>query len=381
MDHMRNAGWPGSPPSGIHDLGGILARFRTQKIGVIGDLMLDEYVWGTVDRISPEAPVPVVSVARESRVPGGAANVAINLAELGSIPLVFGRIGRDSAGAVLVGELKRRGLFSGGLLRHAQPTTVKTRIVAHNQQVVRVDREVTSELGAAETEKLLGTFRSMLPEFRAVIISDYNKGVVTPQLLAQASQLCLDAEVPLFLDCKTWKFERGLSLTAITPNHHELGVLSGTPVRDDESVGVAVKKLFQALDVAVILVTRGALGMSLFERQGRAYDIPALAKEVFDVTGSGDTSMATFALALGSGATPRQAAVIASVAAANVVSKVGTAYTSTDEIQEAFEKNKLDLERVALSRVAGWYEETPVQALESELPGEARAAGVTVPER
>ncbi len=320
----------------------LLARLKRQKIAVVGDLIVDEYIWGTVERISPEAPVPVVNVVRESQVPGGAGNVAANLAALGATPLLCGIVGSDTAGDSLLEKCQRRGIQTGGVLQDAsRPTTIKTRVVAHNQQVVRIDREETIPLSTPQVRELTSHWREKLAAAEAVIVSDYNKGVVTSDLLSRISQLCRQKSIPLFLDCKQRKFRSGLWLTALTPNERELGVLAGTSIRNFESLHTASQRLFRLLDLSYILVTRGEQGMVLFERKGGVQQIPAVAREVFDVTGAGDTVIATFALAYASGVSPQEAVVLASAAAAQVVSKTGTATASPEEIVQAICENGL----------------------------------------
>ena len=314
----------------------LLGRFRRQRVAVFGDLMADQYVWGTVARISPEAPVPVVQVERESLVPGGACNVAANLAALGATAVLFGLVGCDLPGELLLAECRRRGVQTDGVLGDAsRPTTVKTRVVAQNQQVVRVDREQGREIAAPHAEKLLAELARAVHSVRAVVVSDYDKGVVTPQTLRAVSRLCRSAGVLLFVDCKHRKVGSAFWLLAVTPNEQELAALSGQSLDGGNGLRAAAERLFRSWKVSQILVTRGPRGMVLFERSGKCHTAPALAREVFDVTGAGDTVIATFALAVASGARPRDAVMLSSMAAAQVVSKVGTATTSPEEILAA----------------------------------------------
>lgn len=321
---------------------GLVGRFRNQKVAVCGDLMLDEYVWGTVERISPEAPVPIVSVTRESRVPGGAANVAANVAALGGTPFLLGVVGNDKAGQALLEGCQQRAIQVDGVLQSADRlTTIKTRVVAHNQQVVRIDREERIALSTSQVRELGDHCEEKFRAANAVIVSDYNKGVVTPELLSRISQFCRRKSIPLFLDCKQRKFRSGLWLTGLTPNERELEVLSATPIRNLGNLRTASQRLFRLLDLSCILVTRGEQGMVLFEKKGGVQQIPAVAREVFDVTGAGDTVIATFALAYASGVPAREAVVLASAAAAQVVSKAGTATASPEEILQAIRENGL----------------------------------------
>jgi D-beta-D-heptose 7-phosphate kinase/D-beta-D-heptose 1-phosphate adenosyltransferase len=310
----------------------LVARFRQARILVVGDLMLDEFVWGKVSRISPEAPVPVVWVERESVMPGGAANVASNLRALGAQVTVGGVIGQDRLGDVLMEELARRGIESHAVVRSERPTTVKTRVIAHHQQVVRVDREEKAPLATKLTERLLSAVQAHLAEADAVIIEDYGKGVITRPLLEALIPTAKAARKLITVDPKEEHFELYHGVTALTPNRAEAGGMVDRELERDEDIDWAGRELLKRLGCEAALITLGEDGMALFERGGKALRIPTVAREVFDVAGAGDTVVATFTLALASGASMEQAARLANHAAGIVVGKLGVAVATAQEL-------------------------------------------------
>lgn len=308
-----------------------LSRFNGLPVVVLGDLMLDEFVWGVVRRISPEAPVPVVDVERHTYRPGGAANVASNILSLGGVPRTIGIVGEDDPGRRLTELLEGLGVGVGHLVASSRPTTLKTRIIAHNQQVVRADREDRSAPEGALIEGLFRAFDSALAGAGAVIVSDYAKGVVSPMLLERVLPLARDAGVPVFLDPKPVHAHSYRSVTMITPNEREAGALSGVAIRDEETLVEAGRSLVERFGCPYALITRGENGMVLFEPD-HIHRIPATAREVFDVTGAGDTVIATLALGGASGASMLEAAWLANYAAGIAVGKIGTATVSPAEI-------------------------------------------------
>ena len=310
-----------------------LARFPQARVLVVGDLILDEFIWGQVSRISPEAPVPVVEVSSESCMPGGAANVAHNVRALGGQVFAAGVVGRDRAGQTLLEELQRRKIHVEGILMDAdRPTTIKTRVIAHHQQVVRVDKEthapIDKRLGAA----LLSTVRAQIPLVDAVIIEDYGKGVVTRRLLEEVIPLARRHRKAILVDPKEEHLDLYRGVTAITPNRHEAGNAVGRVLKDEASVDAAARELLRRLRSDAVLMTLGEDGMLLLERGGRRTRVPTVAQEVFDVAGAGDTVIATFALALAAQMSMPDAAVLANYAAGIVVGKVGTAVATADEV-------------------------------------------------
>jgi D-beta-D-heptose 7-phosphate kinase/D-beta-D-heptose 1-phosphate adenosyltransferase len=314
----------------------VLANFKQRSILVLGDLMMDEYIWGRVSRISPEAPVPVVEVTHESVRVGGAANVAANLRALGAQVHMLGAVGNDSVGERLVGELESLGIKADGVVvDRDRPTTVKTRVVAGSQHVVRFDREISRDLAPAATRRLAEAVRERLPHVDALVISDYAKGVVTPGLLRQALPLARRMGRIVTVDPKVRHFPLYRRATAVTPNHHEAAAAAGTVIRSEEDLVRVGLRLLHRLQAEALLVTRGELGMSLFERGRGVHHIPAVAKEVYDVTGAGDTVMSALTLALAAGATMRAAATIANHAAGVAVGKVGTAVVTLAELRGA----------------------------------------------
>ena len=314
----------------------ILANFRHRTILVLGDLMVDEYIWGRVSRISPEAPVPVVEVTRESLRVGGAANVAANLRSLGAQVHVVGVVGSDAPGERLVHELERLGIKSDGVVvDRDRPTTVKTRVVAGSQQVVRFDREDPGDLHPATTRRLIEGVRERLPRAHALLISDYAKGVVGRALVRQALPLARRLGKIVTVDPKIRHFTLFRRATAVAPNHHEASAAAGAVIRNQEDLLRVGARLLKRLQAEALLVTRGDQGMSLFERGGAVHHIPAVAKEVYDVTGAGDTVMSALTLALAAGATMREAATIANHAAGVVVGKAGTAVVTRAELAAA----------------------------------------------
>lgn len=311
----------------------ILSAFGRLRVGIIGDLMVDENIWGSVDRISQEAPVPVVKVTGESRTLGGAANVAANVASLGGTVVLLGVLGGDAAGNFLREECARRGISMEGVHTDSRrPTTLKTRLIARHQHVARFDRETSTKIENCLADALLAHVRANTQRLDAVIVSDYDKGVISPGLMNEISKCCRELSVPLFLDCKSRKFSSSTWVTAITPNEHELAALTATVVQDTMSLLEACRRLFEALGTSYVLTTRGEAGMLLCDRSGKAWEVPALAREVYDVTGAGDTVIATLAMAYASGAEALEAVFLASAAAGQVVSKVGTATTTEAEI-------------------------------------------------
>ena len=316
----------------------VIDNIGRHEIAVIGDLMLDQYLWGTVERISPEAPVPVVNINRESSTPGGAANVAGNISGLGDIPILIGVVGNDNNAKVLEWLLREKGIFTEGLLAdNDRPTTVKTRIIAHSQQVVRADREMKRDISTEIEEQALGIIKKRAGTLKGVIISDYDKGMVTTSLLEKLIDFCLQKDIFIAVDPKDTNFPRYKKVSLITPNHHEAGFAYGMRIVDEKSLLTVGNGLLERLDARSILITRGEKGMALFQRGGEVKLIPTVAKKVFDVTGAGDTVIASFVSAMAAGATLEEATVISNQAAGVVVGEVGTATISREALREAFE--------------------------------------------
>lgn len=319
------------------------ARFRGCPILVVGDLMLDEFVWGSVSRISPEAPVPVVEVQRRTFAAGGAANTAANVVSLGGRAVLAGVVGDDPEGDRIGTVLTDRGVDISCIDRDAtRPTTTKTRILAHTQQVVRIDHERPGPIGADTADRLLARIRAVLPTVRGCVISDYGKGVVSRPFVEDLIALTRAAGVPTVVDPKGTDYGKYRGATLVKPNQLEAGKVLNTDLRTDADVTRAGGELIDLLspDTAV-LITRGPQGMSLFERGRLAVHVPTLAREVYDVTGAGDTVAGTLAMAMAVG-TPLDAACrLASAAAAVVVGKAGTATCSPDELAAAMQSTTL----------------------------------------
>ncbi len=310
----------------------LVSGFGKLRVLVVGDVMLDKFIWGRVSRISPEAPIPVVNIIRESSALGAAANVLANLKSLGSSPLLGGLVGADTEGAEIAGRLKKLGVKPDGLvIAKDRPTTLKTRIIAHNQQVVRIDREMVEAAENRCVERLIDYCKRVIPGMHAVIISDYGKGVISLRLSRHILRLAKKFGIPVTVDLKTGRFLHYKGATLITPNHLEIA-------GEGRTISRAGKELLKKSGCKAVLITKGEKGMSLFE-DGRVSHAPTVAKEVYDVTGAGDTVISAFTLALAVGAEMPESALISNYAAGVVVGKLGTATVSRDELLNYYEKN------------------------------------------
>jgi D-beta-D-heptose 7-phosphate kinase/D-beta-D-heptose 1-phosphate adenosyltransferase len=316
----------------------IINKFSDLRIVTFGDLMLDEFIWGEVRRISPEAPVPVVEVKRETWRLGGAGNVVSNLLELGAKTIPVGVVGEDDAAKLLRDRFAERGAETIGIISDpSRPTTRKTRIVAHSQQMVRADREDRSPITGGIEDRIIAAFNDALPGADAVIISDYDKGLLTPRALRAAIESAQSQRKIVCLDPKIRNFQHYRAVDVITPNQSEAERASGVEITDEASLVAAARRIRELLDCKNVLITRGEHGMSLLDEGGAVTHIPTVAREVYDVTGAGDTVIAALALALASGALLDEAAIIANTAAGVVVGKVGTATVSRAELLDVLQ--------------------------------------------
>ena len=314
----------------------ILQKLRDRYVLVLGDVMLDEFVWGDVTRISPEAPVPVVDVRRESMHLGGAANVLANLVALGARGSVVGVVGNDAAGRRLQTGLRDLGVQDQYLLiDESRPSTTKTRIIAHSQLVVRADRESRSPVTGKLEEKIVSCLKDALKQADAFVVSDYDKGVVTPSILREILPVAYE-QVPVLVDPKLRNFNSYRPATLVTPNHLEALRMSDSEDHSDDGSHHAAKVIREKLGCDAVLITRGDRGMMLLEGDGQPVFVETAAREVYDVTGAGDTVIATLAGALATGATMLEAATLANHAAGIVVGKVGTATASAEELIQTF---------------------------------------------
>ncbi len=313
-----------------------LQRFPQASLLVIGDLILDHYVMGRVSRISPEAPVPVVHVESETLRLGGAANVFNNILALGGKADLCGVIGADESGRLLLKELgKSRSGRGGVIIDHDRPTTRKSRVIAHNQQIVRYDMEGRQELKGTLQKRLLRYVESRIRELSCIIVSDYAKGVVSSALMAELTRMAALRKIPVIVDPKVEHFGYYKGVTVITPNHLEATQAAGLHGDDDQTINQAGAVIRQRLGCQSVLITRGEKGMSLYEGEGMSWHLPTQARQVYDVTGAGDTVIGTLALALATGASMREAATLANHAAGIVVGMVGTATVTPKQLLEA----------------------------------------------
>lgn len=316
----------------------IIDRFPQAKVLVLGDLMIDHFIWGKVSRISPEAPVPVVEVDADHLLLGGSANVLHNIHAIGGRGYVSGVVGADKIGKRLIREFRKRQIDIQGIVTERdRPTTLKTRIVAHNQQVVRFDRESRQPASADSAERMIAYVRALRDELGAIVISDYGKGVVTKGLLDGIRETMRERNVAICVDPKKSDFSLYEGCDIITPNHHEAGRAAGVErVSRDNLIEVGTT-LLSRYRYQALLITRGEEGMSLFEKNDGVHHtaFPTQAREVFDVTGAGDTVIGVFALCMASGATFKEAAFLANHAAGIVVGKVGTSTVSQAELKRA----------------------------------------------
>ena len=316
----------------------VLQTMRDRRIVVLGDLMLDEFVWGDVTRISPEAPVPVVDIRRESVHLGGAANVLANLISLGSRGVVIGVTGDDAAGERLRGALREcnpEQTDSFVQLDRGRASTVKTRIIAHSQLVVRADREDRRPISRETEDKVIAALLQALKDANALVVSDYDKGVVTPRILQTILPEAYE-RVPVLIDPKIRNFASYKPATLVTPNHHE--ALRMTNLEEDSDFGLqqAAARIREQLGCDAVLITRGDRGMMLLDASGEPVYVKTAAREVYDVTGAGDTVIATLAAALAAGASTVESAHLANHAAGIVVGKVGTATATAEELLASF---------------------------------------------
>jgi D-beta-D-heptose 7-phosphate kinase/D-beta-D-heptose 1-phosphate adenosyltransferase len=312
-----------------------LQRFPQASLLVIGDLILDHYVMGRVSRISPEAPVPVVHVESETLRLGGAANVFNNILALGGKADLCGVIGADESGRLLLKELGQTRSGRGGvIIDHDRPTTRKSRVIAHNQQIVRYDMEGRQELKGTLQKRLLRYVESRIRELSCIVVSDYAKGVVSAALMTELTRLAALRKIPIIVDPKVEHFSYYKGVTVMTPNHLEATQAAGLHGDDDQTINQAGAVIRQRLGCQSVLITRGEKGMSLYEGEGTSWHLPTQARQVYDVTGAGDTVIGTLALALATGANMREAATLANHAAGIVVGMVGTATVSPKQLLE-----------------------------------------------
>ena len=313
----------------------IFSAWGKHKILVLGDVMLDEYLWGNVSRISPEAPVPVVEVVKESIKLGGAANVALNVKTLGDEPILVGVTGDDGNGEKMLevlrgAQIKGEGIFAD----NSRMTTIKTRVIAHNQQVVRADRENPEEISEKLGGEIIGFVKRKLPEIDGVIVSDYGKGVIAYKLLSELIELCRRNNVFIAVDPKETHFMNYKQVSLITPNHHEAGFAYGKRIKDESILEEVGWGLLEKLRVESLLITRGEKGMSLFEANRTLTHFPTRAKKVYDVTGAGDTVISAFTSAVAAGANYKESALISNHAAGIVVGEIGTAQVTKEELMK-----------------------------------------------
>jgi len=316
----------------IKKMKALVRSFPSKRILVIGDLMLDKYLWGKVGRISPEAPVPIVEVQRDTSCLGGAGNVSHNLESLGAKSILVGIVGRDAEGEWIKTKVGDR---HGIITTEKRPTTVKTRIIAHQQQVVRVDQEQKHPISPALEAQIFAIVKK--EHYEGILISDYNKGLLTRSLMKKILPFAQQKKVPVFVDPKIENFSLFSPVTLINPNHVEAEQIVHHPCLTNDQVEKAGHKILDKISARYLILKRGEQGLSVFEKDRAAYHIPTHAKDVFDVTGAGDTVIATAALALLSGANIRQAAFLANTAAGVVVGKFGTASLSIKELADALE--------------------------------------------
>jgi len=314
----------------------LLKNFVGKTIAVIGDLMLDRYIWGSVNRISPEAPVPVVDVESESARLGGAANVANNIKSLGANPFLVGVIGNDNSGKILRDTIGDLGFSIDGLVKDdTRPTTVKTRVIAHDQHVVRIDREYRNSISSVVEEKLLFVLRRNLNNIDAIILEDYNKGVMTESFISKIIALADTHKKIVTVDPKSKNFFAYKNVTVFKPNKRETEQALGIHTTTQEDIEAAGKLLMEKLKAKNVLLTRSEKGMSLFSDDGTVTHIPTKAQKVVDVSGAGDTVISALTLALSSGATIQEAAILANSAGGIVVGEVGVVPISKEALRQS----------------------------------------------
>ena len=315
----------------------IIEQFGNKKILVIGDVMLDKYIWGEVSRVSPEAPVQVVKVEKESYAPGGAANVASNVASLNGATYMIGLVGEDQANKVLISELKSRQINTDGMVEDKnRPTIQKVRVIGKGQQLLRFDYENSGYLDEGMEKKIFDFVLKRIQNIDAIIISDYAKGIITKNLAESLIRLANEKKKIIVVDPKPKHKNFYKNATLITPNNDEACEMLNVEEKNDNDIIKVGKTLLENLNAALIL-TRGEKGMAIFEKNKEITNIPTKAKEVYDIVGAGDTVVATLALALASNATLKEAATIANYAAGITVGKVGTSTVIIDEIRKAIE--------------------------------------------
>ena len=311
----------------------ITSKFSDKKVLVIGDLMLDTYLWGHTERISPEAPVPVILVNKIEHNPGGAANVALNLASLGCEVSVIGLIGSDPEGKILIDQLDRRNIVCTNLVESDQrPTTVKSRIMAQNQQVVRADREVNTDLCTTSNNALIESVKSTLDQMDAMVLEDYNKGVLNSLSIETLIQMANDKSIPIYVDPKKDNFNSYQNVRLFKPNLQEFT----NALEDVDTLEVAGFKLKNKLNAEILIITRGADGVSLFDRSDY-HHIPTKARHVHDVSGVGDTVISTFTLSDLCGATPEESVALSNYASGRVCEEAGVVPISLSMLNEMVE--------------------------------------------
>ena len=313
----------------------ILNKFGGVRVLIVGDVMLDRYLWGTVSRISPEAPVPVVRLERVTETAGGAGNVAANAAALGAGAFLVGVIGADEAGLALPRILAANSVSSNYLVKFEnRPTTCKTRVVAHSQQLVRIDDEDSTGLDDGQAEIVYRKILELLPMIDVVVLSDYAKGCLCERVLAETIKAAGSYGKSVLIDPKGQNYARYRGATLLTPNKHEAAAASGIEITDDDSCKKAGEKILAEVELESLLITLGEDGMRLFQKNRDSQHFPTMARKVYDVTGAGDTVIATLAAALGTGAELPVAAQLANAAAGIAVERVGTSAVSLELLRQ-----------------------------------------------
>ena len=317
-----------------------LNDFQDIKALVIGDLMIDEYLWGSVDRISPEAPVPVVSIEKESHALGGAGNVIHNLVAMGAGVSAIGTAGTGKAGRMIFEKLEDLGIETDGIISEPQrPTTRKTRVIASNQQVLRIDKEIKKNINNNTLEKLVKIIENKISDIDLIILSDYDKGLVIKELIQQTVKLAKKYNILTLADPKALNFSKYELVSTLTPNKKEASLAANMDIKSNQDIFAAGEILMDKIKLDRLLITCGKDGMILFEKSKKPYIIESQAQQVFDVSGAGDTVISLLGLGLATGATFKESAMVANAAAGIVVAKLGAATPSMDELKMSIAKH------------------------------------------